>query len=646
MPKIFRLILTITFVLQCLIVISRANSVSAVNSSYTYEHIEYLNSTIEVLTNGYLNITEEIKVYAAGVDIVHGIYRDIPTDYWKGPLPYNVDLIVKLIKKDGVNEPYHISKLNNGTRIYIGDSNINLEHGFYTYTIEYVMGPMVGFFNNYDEIYQNITGNGWDWYVFEANGKIILPAIISESDMNIVGYTGLMNEQGKNFTTHVSYIDDKTVIFIQTKTYLKPNEGLTGAVAFPKGIVTPPTILDEVWRLIISSLIFIFPLIGVVFITVYYLVSWIIAGRDPKGKLVYPQFKLPEDISPMLTRIIDRMDFDGKIMVSGFINLAVKGLVKIEETGKNSYKIIKTDKTASNLPGEEQILYDAVKTKSLTVSDTYSKHVYSLYKKVTEDMNERGEKYFTKNFKYLVLPLITIVILGIYSAATGKGEETFGAIFWNAIMIPALVIYYLPSIKRIHKVSFGEVVKILFNSIFFVGFSLIGIVMIFESANSFILLMFVLAIIITGLFQPIMKARNNKGRKVQDDIDGFKMFLRTTEPNKLKVLYPDVPYTIGTFEKFLPFCIAVGLEKLWSEKFGELFASLPEGEANYIPMWYHGHNFTGSSFASSFSSSMSGSIASSSSAPGSSSGSGGFGGGGGGGGGSGGGGGGGGGGGW
>jgi uncharacterized membrane protein len=156
--------------------------------------------------------------------------------------------------------------------------------------------------------------------------------------------------------------------------------------------------------------------------------------------------------------------------------------------------------------------------------------------------------------------------------------------------------------------------------LFFIPFIVVGFALILESNHAIAIFSIIISIILIYFFQPSLKARTQEGRKLQDEIDGFKMFLKTTEPNKLKTLYPDFPLNLGTFEKLLPFSIALGLEKLWSSQFADLFKAQ---DLSTMPTWYHGSSFSADSFASGFSSGLSSSISSSSSSPGSSSGSGG-----------------------
>ena len=92
------------------------------------------------------------------------------------------------------------------------------------------------------------------------------------------------------------------------------------------------------------------------------------------------------------------------------------------------------------------------------------------------------------------------------------------------------------------------------------------------------------------VFAILMRAPTVQGRKVMDHLDGFKMYMDTAERNRLNMV-GEPPMTVERFERILPYAIALGVEKPWSEHFeGELarhaVADVPAG--GYQPAWYHG----------------------------------------------------------
>jgi uncharacterized membrane protein len=127
------------------------------------------------------------------------------------------------------------------------------------------------------------------------------------------------------------------------------------------------------------------------------------------------------------------------------------------------------------------------------------------------------------------------------------------------------------------------------------------------------------------IFSIIMKRPTPIGRRLLDELAGFREYLEIAEKDEMNLRNPP-DKTPELFERYLPFALALGVEQQWAERFSQIFASLksPNGTV-WQPSWYNGTwsstNFSTS--ASSLSSSLSDAISTSVSSPGSSSGGGG-----------------------
>ncbi len=130
---------------------------------------------------------------------------------------------------------------------------------------------------------------------------------------------------------------------------------------------------------------------------------------------------------------------------------------------------------------------------------------------------------------------------------------------------------------------------------------------------------------LNALFYHLLKAPTLTGRKIMDQIEGFKLYLSVAEKERLNLLNPPEK-TPALFEKYLPFALALDVENAWSEQFAEVLAQAGTETQPYSPVWYSGSSwdsFHTSRFTNSLGSSFASAISSSSSPPGSSSGSGG-----------------------
>jgi len=267
------------------------------------ERILGFNSRMQVRQDGSMTVTEEISVVCAGQQIKRGIYRDFPTKY-KDRYGNNVKVGFEVLEvlRDGLSESYHFKELSNGKRVYIGKKEVLLKPGIYTYTITYKTDRQLGFFDDFDELYWNVTGNGWEFVIEKVEALVELPP--GADILKSAAYTGRFGERGQDFTT--DYDQYGNIIFTTTRK-LMPKEGLTIAVAWPKGFVSEPTRQEKLSYMLKDSSGLAAASIGLLALTLFYFVAWYQVGKDPPAGTIFPLFSPPKWVSPALARLIMRL---------------------------------------------------------------------------------------------------------------------------------------------------------------------------------------------------------------------------------------------------------------------------------------------------------------------------------------------------
>lgn len=313
------------------------------------ERIVSFDSQVDVLAEGDIVVAETIRVVAAGRQIRRGIYRDFPTVYEdRRGRRVRVRLDVLEVRRNNLPEAYHTRRQANGVRIYIGKEDVFLEPGTYTYTIVYRCDRQIGFFEDYDELYWNVTGNGWAFPIESARVTIRLPP--GAGVIRSAGYTGPTGAVGKDYRVVETGGDAG---FATTRT-LDPGEGFTVAVAWPKGFVSPPGTGQQVRYLLEDYRGGLIGLGGLILLLVYYLAAWWKVGRDPAGGAVIPRFDPPRGISPAGTRFVRQMGFDQKTLAVALVSMAVKGFLAIREAGDGVFTLERTGAAASALSAGEK----------------------------------------------------------------------------------------------------------------------------------------------------------------------------------------------------------------------------------------------------------------------------------------------------
>ncbi len=593
------------------------------------ERILDFKSLIAVHADSSLTVTEDITVRATGREIRRGIIRDFPTIY-RDRLgnTVTVGFAVEEVLKDGRPEPYHIRRAANGVKIYIGKKDVFLRPGVYTYTIRYRVDRELGFFKDFDELYWNVTGNGWTFPIDRAEAVIELPP--GAKILRSAAYTGYQGARGHDFTVKTG---DHDIVFTTTRG-LAPKEGLTVAVAWPKGVVHEPTSQERMGYVLRDNVAVVIGLIWLAVLLGFYLWAWFRVGRDPAKGTIIPLYTPPAGFSPAAVRFLSRMGFDDKAFAAAVVDLAVKGAVLIQEDD-GDYTLVSRDAAPGALSRGEQVIAAQLLPRggSVKLENTNHTKIKGAIDALKKNLKTELEKiYFATNSGYLGVGL-AITLLGValvVFAARDKAAAGFGALWltiWTAACY-ALVVTVYKKWQAVRGGGLGRLggalVTTLFALPFLVG-EIFGAVMLSTALSIPATATLAAMGFLDALFYHLLKAPTLSGRKIMDQIEGFKLYLSVAEKDRLNLLNPPEK-TPALFEKYLPYALALDVENAWSEQFAEELARAGTETQPYTPIWYSGSSWDGfhtSRFADSLGGAFAGAISSSSTAPGSSSGSGG-----------------------
>lgn len=609
----------------------------AATTAGAQERILRFDSDITITDDASLRVTETIEIQAEGVNFRRGILRDFPTKYEdRFGNTVNVAFEVRGVLRNGVSENFQLENLPNGVRVRIGNANVFLEHGPHTYTITYRTTRQLGFFDEFDELYWNVTGTGWDFFIDEVEARVRLPA--GARAVQRAAYTGPQGYQGKDFES----FERGGIWTFRTTRQLGPLEGLTIAIAWPKGFVPEPTDAERARQFLDDNAATGLAMIGTLIVFLYYFFAWRRFGRDPDSGTIIPRFTPPPGLSPAATRFIRMMSFDKQAFSAALINMAVKGYLVIESED-DTYRLRKeTDADPTALSrGERKVAGKIFSDPSILLDNENHEVLGKSVRQLKKSLRlEHEQAYFQRNTAFFVIGLVLSVLLVITTAA--NSDDTF--VFPRALMMAlgsAFVVYLAlhffaggddPTFRaKPIKASAapGLLVGVFQVAIFtiVVAANTAGAMALDLFSNPLQSLCFALLGGLNVVFFFLLKRPTLAGRKVMDEIEGFRMYLGTAEEERLNLLNPPEK-TPQLFEEYLPYALALDVESEWSEKFSRILvlASMAPGDSGYRPRWYRGRHWepgNTSSFTRSLGTSLGAAVASSTTAPGSSSGSGG-----------------------
>jgi len=495
--------------------------------------IEKFDEQVTVLPNGTVDVTENITFRFLGH--WNGIYREIPVEYYTPQgMNYSLFLNVKSITdgsgaklKFESSRDRHYRKL----KIYVPGA----EDATKTIVIEYTVSDALRFFEDHDEFYWNVTGDEWDVPVGNARANITLPEGVTGIRTNV--FTGAYRSREKQAEAQVV----GNGVEVHTTAPLAYHEGLTIAVAFDKGIVHEPTQAERTILMLRSN----WPLVIPVFAFAGMFWLWWTRGRDPRLRPIAAQYQPPDQLTPSEVGTLIDNSVDMRDITAAIVDLAVRGYISIEEKDKSSmlglvhnkdyvFHLKKSSADWTSLKPHEQELLNGLFSGGPAAGATVT----------LSDLHNQFYRYIPSIKNY------------VFRSLVGSG-------------------YYKrrPDSVRTAYIAGGIVV----------GFLSIWGAMPVATFLGMAPLPFIMAGILTAaiicVFGWFMPARTISGARALEGVLGFEDFLAHVESDRFNRMVK----TPEMFEKFLPFAMALGVERNWSKAFQNIYTQPPS--------WYQGSGF-------------------------------------------------------
>jgi len=585
------------------------------------EVISNFDSQISIHLDGKITVEEAITVRSEGQKIKRGIYRDFPTTY-RDRFGNTVRVAFKVlsVSRDGQTINHWIESINGGKRVYMGSKDRLIEPGRHTFLLAYETDRQIGFFDEFDELYWNVTGNGWVFPILSVKASVRLPD--GAHMVQQTAYTGSVGAQGKDF--RASLDANGNPFFTTTRTFMS-GEGLTIAVAWPKGIVQAPTVEESASRIVEDNDRLKVALAAFVLVLAYYLIVWYRVGRDPEAGTIVPLFEPPKGMSPAASRFLMNMKFDDKAFSSAIVSLAVKGALNIRDG--SSFTLTRNSSDDAVLSrGEKALAREIFSNRNAIELESENHLEIGRARDALEEAlkSELEATHFSENFLYLMpgLVLSILAVVGIALLSPDLALVVFMAV-WLSIWTYTCFRMIMKAVQKWR--SGARIVAIghfLFSVPFLIG-EVFGLSLLASAVSLPAAIVMLFIALLAPLFQHLLKAPTLKGRKLLDRIEGFKLYLSVAEKDRFEFLHPP-EVTPELFEKCLPYALALDVGHEWSERFAGNIANAGVEPARMS--WYSGRSWDDrnpAGFHDRLNEGFSGSLSSAAMAPGSSSGSGG-----------------------
>jgi uncharacterized membrane protein YgcG len=389
------------------------------------ERITLFKSYVKQFSSTDIEITEEIHYFFP--EPRHGIYREIPVDYkieggFRRPVKIDVLSIVYYQKETPTlrYSPYSTSKESGYYKLKIGDAN-TLIQGNYIFEIKYQLVNLVNYFDTHDELYLNITGNGWEVPIDAVFAEIEVPAEIQDR----VCFTGYFSSTASDCTFDVV---SGNRITVTANNPLAIYQGLTVAVKTPKGTLDDIRGTQRI-EFILANIGLLLPIPAFFFLKFY---------TDKKGKnkklTIIPHYEPREDMFPLLGAYLYTKSLVSKHITAQIIQLAVDGYLRIKQEKKNKYVL---DKLVKEIEPVDIVkdLYNGIfkKKDSIALNDLPSDFYFTtsvIRSKLELEMSSR--EYYSPERKKLLSGVVMIGIFGFSIAVFSIGFLIeYAAVGWS-----------------------------------------------------------------------------------------------------------------------------------------------------------------------------------------------------------------------
>lgn len=368
-----------------------------------------------------------------------------------------------------------------------------------------------------DRLYWQVTGDDWPFRIERASARVHLPE--GAAGVATLAFTG--GQRG-------DVARPGEVVELASGRPLAPGEGFTVDVRWDPGLVARPTAADRARLWLPVAWAFLVPLLVAGLMGR----QWHRRGRDPRSGSVAVWYEPPDGLRPGHVGALADTQATMREVTAMLVDLSIRGFITIEEESKGGlagvlggeehvfYRKQPGAEAEAQLGDAERQLLDALfehgrrdRVRVSELKDSFHEAYPDIHEALWREVVERG--YFDESpervrTRYMLLALLGVVVSGASGFLADMSAGT----------LPALTVIAA-----------------------------------------------ILAGIPAAIFAHLMPARTTAGGRTLSRVLGFKEFLSRVESERFKRMIK----TPADFEKYLPYAMALGVDKEWTEVFGQIY---------------------------------------------------------------------------
>ncbi len=382
------------------------------------EHIPYLFTSIKILPTGLIQIEENITLIANNQKLKNGLIKILPKfSISRSKVKKKLDIELLSVSINDSKVPHILEEI--GDKIYIKpQEKYNLNPGVYNYKFSYILDRKLWYYDDFTELYWDITGGYLNLVITSVNAVISVP-----EGKNFLSQTVFVGNN-KNLSTNRAIITAlaPNALGFSSTTPILPGESIHTLVSVDKNSLLPPDINRKILWLITDYGDIMFALFGFLTVLLSYFISWKHI-KNNKSKMS-ASFKN----SAYSARYFLKNLFDKKSFVAFLIELYRKQYIDIKQQENTLLLIKKTDNLSRLSKGEKKTLDHLFygKDSVIRISNINNLKFHRAYNELKKSIDKNIKilnlklnlSYLFFSIGMLIVSEIAIAILGINTLQT------------------------------------------------------------------------------------------------------------------------------------------------------------------------------------------------------------------------------------
>ena len=382
------------------------------------EHIPYLMSELDIISDGKIKISETIVIVANNQKLKKGLTLTLPRYIVSRTKErQKVDYTLINVSANGQDIPYKSIETTDSL-LFVPQQDYDLDAGVYTYKFEYLADNLIWDYGNFRELYWDVTGSRWNLVIARVGASVRLPA--GGKPLGQAAFVGHYKNLSTNDAAIIS--TEPTVWNFVSERPLFIGESLHIVLSLPEDLLTPTNWSQRFDRYFNEYGDIYISIVAFMAILLSFSASWKYIQKN-KGQLKFTLKK-----SAIIMRYLAYNNFDAKSFAAFLLELYQRNIIDIQQAD-NTVLLIKRTDNLKSLSRLEQKAVNALFTNGELVLNVNKNHLLKFQraaKQIEKDLHRTIRAFLLKlnsgylffSFGMLILSEAFIAALAVNSSLT------------------------------------------------------------------------------------------------------------------------------------------------------------------------------------------------------------------------------------